>query len=126
MQNPLLQKVDEIESWFKPNPFMAGDLLDPVFDLVRVQEPEQLVIEIRQFVFTRARIVIPHNERNAWLRTAGRCDIGGDLACLRNALVHDGYIKTKRESMLRLFTSAKKPKPNRRGASLSRSKKRRA
>lgn len=110
MQNPLLQKVAEIESWFAPNPHVAPGPLEPVFDLVRVQERDQLVIEIRQFIFTRARIVIPHNERNAWLRTAGRCDMGGDLACLRNVLVHDGYIKTKRENLLQLFTSAKKPK----------------
>lgn len=109
MTNPLLQKVAEIESWFAPNPLIVREQWESGYKLVRVQEPDRLVIEIHQFIFTRARIVIPHNECNAWLVTCGRCDIGGDLQSLRNALINDGYIKSKPEILTQLFTRAKKP-----------------
>lgn len=113
MQNPMLSQLPQIKAMFAPNPYIAPSPLDPVFELKTRQEADHLAIDICQFIFTRATIVIPHEGNGCMFVTAGKDDVGPcDLASLRNILWHDSYIKSKPENMALLFTRAKKPQNN--------------
>ena len=110
MQNPMLSQLPQIHAMFVPNPHIVPSKLDIVFELKTWQEADHVAIDICQFIFTRATIVIPHEGNGCMLVTPGSLDIGPcDLQALRNALWHDDYIKSKPENMALLFTRAKKP-----------------
>lgn len=111
MQNSMLSQLPQIQALFAPNPHIVPGPLDTVFELKTRQEADHLAIDICQFIFTRATIVIPHEGNGCMLITPGKDDIGPcDLRTLRNALWHDSYIKSQPENMALLFTRAKKTK----------------
>lgn len=113
MQNPMLSQLSQIHAMFAPNPHIAPSQFDIVFELKTRQEADHVAIDICQFIFTRATIVIPHEGNGCMFVTAGKDDVGPcDLASLRNILWHDDYIKSKPESMALIFTRAKKPQNN--------------
>ena len=110
MQNSMLSKLPQIHAMFAPSAFIAPSPLDVVFELKTRQEADHVAIDIYQYVFRRATIVIPHEGDGCMFVTAGKDDVGPcDLASLRNILWHDNYIKSKPENMALLFTRAKKP-----------------
>lgn len=110
MQNPMLSQLPQIHAMFAPNPHIVPSQFDIVFELKTRQEADHVAIDICQYIFTRATIVIPHEGNGCMFVTAGKDDVGPcDLASLRNILWHDDYIKSKPESLALLFTRAKKP-----------------
>jgi hypothetical protein len=108
----LLTQLQEIKNLFKPNPMLARGPLDAVFELNFSENAEHVEIEIKQFIFSRCRVLIPKAGGNFTIVTCGQPDVTGtdDLPALKNALIELGYLKSPKQDMTKLFTHARKPK----------------
>lgn len=111
-QSNLLSQLPQIKNLFKPNPMIAAKPLDVVFELNFSEDAERVEIEIKQFIFTRCRVLIPKAGGNFTVVTCGQPDVTGtdDLPALKSALIELGYVNSAKENMVKLFTGATKPK----------------
>jgi len=109
-------------------------LADPVFELkvFRDKARSYVRLEIKQFCFARHAITIRADGSGFTITAPGESGpdpIHGpdDFRVLHRALYELGYTETPptpEQQLAKLFSTARKQKPNRKGASLSRKKRR--
>lgn len=113
MQSNLHASLQTIQDWFKQNPLTPNSPLEIKFDLNVMDAPEHVEIEIHQYIFRRATVII-QKEAGAGFTVSypGSDAVSGpdDLAALKEVLVTLGFVRTAKQNLASMFAGAKRTK----------------